>query len=105
MSILMGSLLGFAILIQSVQIAVPAKDNQEQASEDSNKEVESTISQAEAIPGSSSQITLGFDSYLLDEVNFKEVEDENRTTTNKIVASTSKAFRVLLRKIISPNAP
>lgn len=74
------------------QSELPDKANQE-------------IQLADAVPSASSQVNLDFQSFLLKEVAFIEAAEVQKSSVDLFVSSAQKALRVLLQKIISPNAP
>lgn len=101
-----GILLSIFVLVQSSQIAPLPQDTREQADQkETEKEATTTVSQAQAITNSPSQINVSFDFYLFDVVTFKKEEDGKKAVYKLAVPSVNNAIRVLLRKIISPNAP
>ncbi len=103
--LLFGILLGAFVLVHSIQAITPTQDQQqqtEQSENDDQKEV--TVSQTQALP-QVGQISLDFESYLLGEVTFREEKVSEKSVAGLIIPSTRKAIRVLLLKIISPNAP
>lgn len=102
----LGMALGVLVLMQAVHSSTYHSDVQEQQDQKgSEKNTESTLSVSQAIPNTTSQISLSFDSYLLDEVTFSEKNDVNSTTSDLIVSRIHKAMRVILISIVSPNAP
>ena len=54
---------------------------------------------------SSFNVNLGFDSFLLEEVSISQVRDLPRYTVSQFIPGISKSFKILLRRIISTNAP
>ncbi len=102
----LGILLGAFVFVQPAYIIPQIEDKQGQNDEkEAEHDSESTVSQSQAIQNSSSQINLEFESYLLDEVTFKEEEDDKVSSADLVIPSIHTAIRILLRKIISPNAP
>ncbi|MEQ9403162.1 MAG: hypothetical protein RIM99_06245 [Cyclobacteriaceae bacterium] len=101
-----GIILSVFVLTQSVQVATITTDIEKQTDQsESEKEAEASVVQSQAITNSTSQISLGFDSYLLDEVTFQEEESRRKISSELLIPTVHKAIWVLLRKIISPNAP
>lgn len=104
-----GILLSVFVLVQSAQVTSIAENSAEQTDQTDQKETEKnadvTVSQTQAIANSPSQINISFDSYLLDVVTFKEEKDEKKSVYQQVVPRVNNAIRVLLNKIISPNAP
>jgi hypothetical protein len=104
--LIFGILISAIVLLQAAHVTTYEIDGQEQSDQtESNEEAEIAISPSQAIPNSTSQINLGFDSYLLNEVTFNEEVDEKSSITDLIVPSVHKAIQVLLARIVSPNAP
>ena len=100
--------IGISLLVTLQAIYAPSyldvqPDKTEQGEESHSQE--STVSSTQAIPNSSSQINVGFDSYLLEEVTFDEEGEENHGSGKVVTTRLHKAMRVLLQRIISPNAP
>ena len=101
-----GITLSLFVLLQAVYPVSYEEDSQEQSdSKDSEAGSETTVSLPQTIPNSASQINLGFDSYLLDEFTHSEETSETSISSALIVPRVHKAIRVLLNKIVSPNAP
>lgn len=104
--LLFGIFLGTFVLLQAVYVPPVSVDQQEQQDKkDAESEEKATVSQSQAVPNSSSQINLGFDSYLLEEVSHNEEDEDKMARSQPTIPGVRKAVRVLLRKIISPNAP
>ncbi len=91
------------VLTQAVIVPVQTQDKQEQ--NDSEKSETPQIAKSEAVPSSSLQINLDYQSYLLTEVFYQDREEENAPTVKLILPSAQKALKILFRRIISPNAP
>ena len=85
---------------QEVEIKV---DEQEQSDDTGEESQQLTLN--EAVPFSVPQINLDFQSFLLEEVNFEEETEEKSTGLEAWAPAAQKALKVLLRRIISPNAP
>ena len=106
MHLSLGVILSVFVLLQSVRISSVETDNKEQTDKKSSeKEAQASFSKAQAITNSSSQISLDFDSYLLNEVTFKKERNDKKSSTELLIQRIHKAIQILLRKIISPNAP
>ena len=81
-------------------------DRQEQKSSDEGEPQEQQqITKTQAVPSSSLQINLNYQSYLLNEVVFNDEESEKEEASSQILPATQKAIKILLQRIISPNAP
>lgn len=80
---------------------VPDKQEQSDAQEGSEQQ----ITKAAAVPTSSFQINLDYQSYLLNEVFFQDREEGKTPVVKRLVPNAQKALKVLFRRIISPNAP
>lgn len=101
-----GIVLSAFVLIQAVHAESGWQEAQEHSDQtDSETGSDASVSLPQTIPNSVSQINLAFDSYLLDEVTFSTGTDERKTSAALIAPRVHRAIRVLLRKIISPNAP
>ena len=97
-------MIAFFVLSQAVISNVETdKDNQEQS--DATDQEEQVVAQNIAIPSSSLQINLDYQSYLLEEVFYQTQDEENANTSDLILPTTQKALKILFRRIISPNAP
>ncbi|GAB4232909.1 MAG: hypothetical protein Tsb0034_05900 [Ekhidna sp.] len=105
--VVFGLLLGLFVLAQTVpstSVLDEAKDTTEQSgTKDDHKSQQLSIS--EAIPYSTVQINLNFQSFLLQEIATRENESENESPLNYLEKSATKAFKVLFNRIISTNAP
>lgn len=101
-----GIILSVFVLVQSSVVAPLPTENQEQTDQkETEKEPTATVSKAQAIANSLSQINVSFDSYLLDVLTFTEAVDAKKSEYNLVVSGVNNAVRVLFGKIISPNAP
>lgn len=96
--------MGVFVLSQSVYLkAEIQKDGQEQSDE---KTPESTqVVTNEAVTSTSSQINLGFQSYLLEEIIQSEGSQKKTIFQEYFLPSVNKALKVLLSRIVAPNAP
>ena len=104
--LIIGMLLGFFVLTQSVyDVPSNTADSQEQSAEDTANDLpDNVITQSKALT-SSSQIELGFESYLLDERSFDE-EQQGKVIPHELIAPRiHKAIRILFSRVIAPNAP
>ena len=99
-------LISLFVLSQTVVIerSTNGADQQEE-SKSSEKENTQQSSISEAVPTSTSQINLDFQSFLLVEMIFDEEARETYSFAEDLDHSIKKAIKVLLSKIISPNAP
>ncbi|MEP5613639.1 MAG: hypothetical protein ABJP45_15415 [Cyclobacteriaceae bacterium] len=106
MQLFFGIALSAFVLLQAMHMDAYEEDSQEQSDKtDSEAGSETSISLPQTIPNSASQINLGFDSYLLDEVTHSKETTEKSISSRLIVPRVHRAIQVLLRKIVSPNAP
>ncbi len=102
----LGVALSAFLSLQVIHAESHKGDVQEQTDpKDDKTGSETTISLSQTIPNSASQINLGFDSYLLDEVTFSINNNEKPAVSELIKPRVHKAIRILLRKIVTPNAP
>jgi len=62
------------------------------------------IKLADAVPSSTTQINLGYQSFLLEDLS-KEDSEERESPSFTFQVPLEKAFKILFRQIISPNAP
>ncbi len=96
-------MLAFFVLTQAAIIPDQHVDKQEQAE---NEEADSQqLTVVTAVQSSSFQINLDYQSYLLTEVFYQDQNKEKAPVTKLILPATQKAFKVLFRRIIAPNAP
>ncbi len=80
-----------------------SKDSQEQKK---SKESDSQqVTEAVAIASASPQLSLDYQSYCLGEVFTKDQNENIQTDIKNVLNVTQKAIGVILRRIISPNAP
>jgi len=106
MQLFFGIVLSAFVLLQAMHVDAYQEDSQEQSDKtDSETGSETSISLPQTIPNSASQINLGFDSYLLNEVTHGTEINEKSISSKLIVPRVHRAIQVLLRKIVSPNAP
>lgn len=99
-----GVVLALFVLTQAAIVPdqiVPDK----QEKNDSQEESEQQIAKAAAVPSSSFQINLDYQSYLLNEVFFQDQEKSKTPVIKRFIPNVQKALKVLFRRIISPNAP
>jgi hypothetical protein len=90
----------------SVQHYVFAPEvNQEVSDEVPSSTDQQTQLQVPAAVQSHFHLNLGFDSFLMEEVAIKQVRDLPLYVGDQFVPSISKNFKILLRRIISTNAP
>ncbi|WP_424962364.1 hypothetical protein [Ekhidna sp.] len=100
-----GMVLALFVLTQSVFVQEQSYDQQEQRDSEEEKGETQQISKAEAVPTSSLQINLDYQSYLLNEVFFPDEDEYKSPAVKQILPSAQKALKILFRRIISPNAP
>ncbi len=98
--------MGIIALLLLTQAVVPQKqreDKQEQSSseESEQQQVFNTI----AIPFSSFQVNLDYQSYLLREIFVENNRQSKFKNKGNLFFPTQKILRTILRQIISPNAP
>ncbi|MEP1035588.1 hypothetical protein [Ekhidna sp.] len=98
-----GIMLALFVLTQAAIVPEQISDNQEQA--DSEENEAQLITKSAAVPSSSFHINLDYQSYLLTEVFYQDLEREKVPFVKLQVPSALKALKVLFRQIISPNAP
>lgn len=104
--ILFGTVLSAFILLQAIHTHDSWVDPQEQSDQsDSEAESETSFLLPQTIPNTATQINLGFDSYLLDEVELDDNSNARFSTSELIAPRIHKAIKVLLMKIVTPNAP
>lgn len=96
-------MIGLFVLTQAAIIPEKAVDKQEQS--DTESQENQQITKPAAVPSSSIQFNLDYQSYLLEEVFYKDEETENAPVVKQILPSAQKALKILFRQIISPNAP
>ncbi|MEO9482585.1 MAG: hypothetical protein ABJG47_04040 [Ekhidna sp.] len=94
-----------ALFVLTQAVIVPSQDTDRQEQADSEKEEVQQLSKVAAVPSSSIQINLDYQSYLLTEVFFQHQKGEKISVEKLILPSTQKALKILFRQIISPNAP
>ncbi|MEM7297201.1 MAG: hypothetical protein AAF391_02920 [Bacteroidota bacterium] len=105
LQVLLGLFIGFVVLAQNT-ISVQSQqhdDAQEQSDEDESEEKQLVLSQA--VPSSTLQVNLDFQSFLLEEVTLDEEGEEQKASVLEWLPSAQKALKILFRRIISPNAP
>lgn len=99
-----GLVLGLFVLTQAVIVPEQITDKQEQSDSESDDETP-RITKSAAVPSTSLQINLDYQSYLLTEVFYQDLEEEKAPVIKLLVPSAQKALKVLFERIISPNAP
>ncbi|MFK7954302.1 MAG: hypothetical protein AB8B73_15735 [Ekhidna sp.] len=104
LQIVLGLFVGTFILTQSIYLEPDTyQDQQEQSSEDAPESTQVVISKA--VTSSTVQFNLGFQSYLLEEI-FQTEEGQKQThLQDELISTANKALKVLLGRIIAPNAP
>lgn len=93
------------VLTQSVFVQEQSYDKQEQSDSEEKKGEAQQMSKTAAVPTSSLQINLDYQSYLLNEVFFQDENEEKSPAIERTLSSAQKALKILFRRIISPNAP
>lgn len=99
-----GLVLGLFVLSQSAAYSINTQTEEvkeEQKSKEGN--TEQYIKLADAVPSSSTQINIDYQSFLLEELTLDDVDEEPKPVRFDI--PLGKALKVLFRQIISPNAP
>lgn len=86
----------------SFVIAQPHPDTQEQSDTGEDAQL---VTQTIAVPSSSLQINLDYQSYLLAEVFYQDEDEEKAPQVTLSLSSVQKVLKILFRRIISPNAP
>lgn len=102
--LLIGLLIGLFVLTQTTvtsEVEVQ-KDSQEESGKTSHTD---QIKVSEAVTSSGPQINLGFQSFLLQEVELNTDGEDKSSPLELLVPPAKKALKVLFRRIISPNAP
>lgn len=104
LQIVLGLFVGTFILTQSIYLKPEIqKDQQEQSGEDIPESTQ--IVTSKAVTSSSLQLNLGFQSYLLEEIFQTEDGQEKAHLQDGFISTANKALKVLLSRIIAPNAP
>lgn len=103
MQALFGVMIALFVLTQAAIVPQPIEDKQEQS--DTEQEEKQQVTKSAAVPSSSLQINLDYQSYLLTEVFYQVLEKEKAPDAKVVLPSAQKALKVLFRRIISPNAP
>ncbi len=83
---------------------ISAPSDSQEETQDERKRQPPVLKLSEAVQ-SSIHIDVDFHSFLLDEVEQDSEEDERNSNGDLFRSNLSKHFKVLLRKIISTNAP
>ncbi|MEM0940859.1 MAG: hypothetical protein AAGI25_13850 [Bacteroidota bacterium] len=102
--LLIGLLIGLFVLTQTSITSGEhtTKDNQEESNSSSTTE-QTKVS--EAITSSGLQINLGFQSFLLQELVRDIKGMDTKSSLEALISPMKEVLNVLLRRIISPNAP
>ncbi|WP_420576311.1 hypothetical protein [Ekhidna sp.] len=100
-----GLVLALFVLTQAVYVPEQSHDKQEQSDSDHEDQEVQQLSKTAAVPTSSFQINLDYQSYLLNEVFFQDEGEDKSPSVEYILPSAQKALKILFRNIISPNAP
>lgn len=96
-------MIGLFVLTQSVLVNEQITDSQEQS--DTENEDKQQITKPNVALSTSLQINLDYQSYLVTEVFYQDVENKKTPLRTQIIPTLEKALKVLFRQIISPNAP
>lgn len=96
-------MLALFVLTQAAIVPDQVDDKQEQS--DTEKGETQQLAKSEAVPSSSLQINLDYQSYLLTEVFYQDQEEKKAPVVKLILPATQKALKILFSQIISPNAP
>ena len=94
-----------ALFVLTQAVIVPNQETDKQEQTDTENEEVQQFSKVTAVPSSSLQINLDYQSYLLTEVFYQDEQENNTPVEKLILPTTQKALKILFRQIISPNAP
>lgn len=94
-----------ALFVLTQAVIVPDQETDKQEQTDNENEEVQQFSKVTAVPSSSLQINLDYQSYLLTEVFYQDEQENNTPVEKLILPTTQKALKILFRQIISPNAP
>ncbi len=98
---ILGLFTGFVVLTSTIWAEKPTEQTEMDQS-DAEKE---NISISPAVPHSTLQVNPGFQSYLLEEVVYREDEKKGKSVFDLIGFRIHKTIHALLHRIIVPNAP
>lgn len=98
-----GTMLALFVLTQAAIVPDQISDKQEKTDTEEGEILQ--ITKVATVPSSSFQINLDYQSYLLTEVFYQDLEKEKAPVAKLILPSAQKALKILFRRIISPNAP
>ncbi|MBV6647904.1 MAG: hypothetical protein KI790_20760 [Cyclobacteriaceae bacterium] len=103
-------LIGIAVSIYAVGTPVLTSESSEnqvcqQAGEEDQKENPTKLEFKTATVQSPVQFNLDFQSFLLEVISSWEEKKTSFSIADQFTVSQSKTFKILLRRIISPNAP
>ena len=105
LQIVLGLFVGTFILTQSIYLNPEIqKDQQEQSGGEDAPESTQVVA-SKAVASSSAQFNLGFQSYLLEEIFQTEDGHKKSHFQDGFISTANKALKVLLSRIIAPNAP
>lgn len=99
-----GILIALLVLLQSLSIQ-PQYVVEDVAAQKEQAEHDMQVGIDDAVPASSNAIDLGFQSFLINEIEFEEIDALFETSADGFSQAIEKVFRVVFRLIISPNAP
>lgn len=106
LKIAIGLIVGLFVLTQTVIYSTPDTSNdpsKEQSDVPENGKQQLSLS--EAVPSAITQINLDFQSFLIEEVEFDDDNSEVESPAKELISLSNKALKIILRRIISPNAP
>ncbi|MFY0599484.1 MAG: hypothetical protein JXR03_07415 [Cyclobacteriaceae bacterium] len=98
-----GILIGFCGVTMNDTWSVKVSQTIEESADDDNQS-DQVLKSLDAITYSS-QINVTHQSVLIEELPEEEIEAEIEIEDSFVVSNISKAFKILFRSIISPNAP
>ena len=94
------------VLTQAVVADLQVEKNEDKQEQKSSEDSESQqITETVAIASASSQLSFDHQSTFLGEIFIKDQDEDNQTSIKDVLHTSQKAIRVILRRIISPNAP
>lgn len=101
-----GVIIALFVLTQAVVVDQQVQKEEDTKEQSDSKETDSQkVTESIAITTSSFQVSLDYQSYLLGQIFTKDPEENSQTDIKNVLFSTQKAIKVILRRIISPNAP
>lgn len=100
----LGLLIGVFVLSQSVYLKPEVQKDSQEQSEEKVPETAQVVT-SEAVTSTTLQFNLGFQSYLMEEILQPEVDQKKTLFQEYLLPSINKALKMLLSRIIAPNAP